>query len=167
MKRKRRPVPPGEYQDPDLVFDPPVFADELERSLAEDTVMVMKTAPFRAVPPDMPVEDMMRAMVRQDIACVVVLEHDKLLGVISERDILTRVAFQYEKVRRRPVREVMTRDPVFVRDTDSPALALNLMAVGGFRHIPIVDVDGRVVGIIGPRRILNYLEPHFEAAPKS
>ena len=166
MKRKRRPVEAGEYQDPDLNFEPRVYADDLERSLAEDTVMVMKTAPFKAVAGDMAVEDMMREMVKHDIACVAVIEDEKLLGVISERDILTRVAFQYEKVRRRPVREIMTKDPVFVHDTDSPALALNLMAVGGFRHIPIVDVDGKVVGIIGPRRILNYLERYFEPGKK-
>jgi CBS domain-containing protein len=156
-------VPPGEYQDPDLIFDPPVFGDDLERSLAQDTVMAMKTAPFMAVEPQTPVEEMMREMVKLDVACAVVLENKKLLGVISERDILTRVAGHYEKVRGRPVREVMTRDPVFVHTTDSPALALNLMAVGGFRHVPIVDVDGHVVGIIGPRRILNYLEPHIKA----
>ena len=163
IKRKRRPVEAGEYTDPDLNFEKPVPEDGLERALAEDTVLAMTTAPFKAVTPKTTVEEVMKEMVRLDIACVVVLDKGKLAGIISERDVLGRVADAFAKVRGRPCTEVMTRDPVFVHDTDTVALALNLMAVGGFRHVPILDVDDKVVGIIGPRRILAYLEPHIGA----
>jgi hypothetical protein len=77
------------------------------------------------------------------------------------RDVLTRMSEHYERVRLQPVRAIMTPQPVFLYETASPAKVINLMAVGGFRHVPVLDVDNRVVGVVGPRRILNYLEPHL------
>ena len=47
-----------------------------------------------------------------------------------------------------------------VRDTDSPAKAIAIMALGGFRHVPILNVDDNVVGIVGPRRINTYLHQY-------
>jgi len=54
--------------------------------------------------------------------------------------------------------EVMTANPLVVHETDSPGTALNLMAVQSFRHVPILSVDKKVVGIIGPRRLTDYLQ---------
>ncbi len=59
---------------------------------------------------------------------------------------------------------VMTPDPVCVYETDTPAKALNLMAVGSFRHIPVLDVDGKIVGIVGPSRTSAYLQEKLGAA---
>jgi CBS domain-containing protein len=56
----------------------------------------------------------------------------------------------------RPLAEVMTRDPVVLRHDDTVAVAINKMAVGGFRHIPIVE-DGRPTGIVSARDIFHHL----------
>ena len=163
VKRKRRPVPKGEFADPDLNFEPPAYADSFERALAQDTVLAMETAPFTAVAPATPVEAVLRVMVKKDVACVMVIDGGKLVGLISERDVLVKVVGRFDQLRRKPCTLVMTRDPVFVYETDNPARALNLMATGGFRHVPILDADERVVGIIGPRRVLNYFDPYLHA----
>jgi CBS domain-containing protein len=52
--------------------------------------------------------------------------------------------------------QVMTRDPVVLRFDDSVAVAIHKMAVGGFRHIPLVD-GGRATGIVSARDLFRYL----------
>ena len=51
--------------------------------------------------------------------------------------------------------------PVVVYSTDVPAKAINLMTTSGFRHIPVLDVDDKLVGVLGPRRLTRYLNKHF------
>jgi CBS domain-containing protein len=147
-----------EFEDPLKNFEPAIYADELERSLAEDPVTVMEHTPFETISPETTVEEAMRKMVDQEIACLMVAEGDRLVGIFSERDILARVAPEFERFRGRPIREVMTADPIVVYETDTPAKALNLMSIGGFRHVPILDVDNKIMGIIGPRRVTKYIQ---------
>jgi len=84
--------------------------------------------------------------------------------VFSERDVLNKIADCFEQVKDQPVSQFMTPQPVVVHESDSSAKALNLMAVGGFRHVPLLDLDDKVVGVIGPRRITNYLKDRLGIA---
>jgi CBS-domain-containing membrane protein len=162
MRRRRRHAPPGEYSDPLSNYDPPEYEDDLERSLCEQPITGLQTAPFDTISPQTAMADAVRQMVELDIACLMVAEGDRLVGVLSERDVLTKAAEDWERFKQLPVAEVMTPDPVSVYETDSPAKALNIMAVGSFRHVPILDVDERVVGIVGPRRVTRFLRGYFE-----
>ncbi|MCE9589058.1 MAG: CBS domain-containing protein [Planctomycetes bacterium] len=152
----------SDFEDPLKNYEKPSYADALERSLSEDPVTVMETTPFRTITPDTKIEKAMRMMVEDDLACLMVEDRGRLVGIFSERDVLNRIAEDFEAIKHGPIRVVMTRDPVYIHDTDSPAVALNLMAVGGFRHIPILDVDDRIVGILGPIRVVRYLQRFLE-----
>ncbi len=161
MRRKRRGPETGVFQDPLKNYDTPEYEDNLERSLMDGKVGSMKVTPFTAVTPDTTVEDVMRQMDQLGVACVLVVENERLKGIFSERDVLMKVADDFASLRKQPVSRFMTPNPAAVHRTDSPAKALNLMAVSGFRHVPILDIDDRVVGILGPRRITNFIEQHF------
>ena len=160
-----KPSMDDDFKDPLKNYDKPVYHDDFERSLSEESVMVLQSTPFKTVSVDTTIEDAMKSMVELDIACLLVTKGESLVGIFSERDILDKVASRYAQVRTRPVSEFMTREPVVAHETDSPAKALNLMSIGGFRHIPILDIDERLVGVIGPRRVINYLHGYFQAAP--
>lgn len=157
-RRKRRGTQEGEYSDPLKDYNAKDYEDELVRALCEDHVTELETTPFLGVQASTTIEQTMRLMAERDIACLLVLEGDRLLGIFSERDVLNSVAERYEQIRSHPVSEIMTPNPVAAYGSDSPAKALNLMAVGGFRHVPILDVDENVVGILGPRRVTAYLQ---------
>jgi CBS domain-containing protein len=129
--------------------------------MLEGRVADMKIEPYTALPPQTSVEQTLRQMGELNIACVMIVEGDRLLGIFSERDVLHKIADRYEQIKARPVSEFMTPSPVAVRRTDSPAKALNLMAVSGFRHLPIINVDDKVVGILGPRRVTTFLRKYF------
>ena len=90
-----------------------------------------------------------------------VVEHDrKLLGVITERDILNKAALEADAYSL-PVSEIMIENPVYVYDDDPVAAALCVMAVCGHRHVPVVDVNEEVVGIVSPQRVTEFLSNYF------
>lgn len=163
MRPKRRDKSDdGEFQDPLKDYGGPDYADELERTLVEADIELMKTQPVTTLSPETTIEQAMRTMADQDIGCTVIVNAEgRLEGVFSERDVLTRVADRFEQVRKLPVSKVMTRSPMAAYTTDSPGKAMNLMAVGGFRHVPVLDVDDKVVGILGPRRVSQFVSTYL------
>lgn len=164
-KRERRQPEPGPFEDPLSNYDPQQFTDQLERSLSEDTVTAIEHRPFLAVMDDETVRATINLMGEHNIACVVVVNHDaEPVGIFSERDVLNRVADDLNKVTEQPISELMTPNPAVVFTTESPSRVLNVMVTGGFRHVPVVDVDGKLVGVIGARRVTDYLKSYFPEA---
>ena len=163
MKRERRQPDPGNYEDPLQNYDPPTHADEFERSLTEDALSVITSTPFEAVEGSRSVDDVIKEMADRNVACAVVTDEDgRPLGVLSERDVMNRIADDYQAAKSKPVSEFMTKDPIVVHDSDPPAHVMNVMDSGGFRHVPIVDSDNKLVGVIGARRVTKYLQQHFD-----
>lgn len=154
-------TPEEEFQDPLEDYSEPHFDDPLEQKLHNDTVSQIQSAPFTAVPSDQSVAEVMAKMTGDDIACVLVEENGKLVGLFSDRDVLDKVALDFENMKSRPVRDVMTREPVYVQESDSAAATLTVVAVSGYRHIPVLNADEQIVGIISPRRIAEYLTASF------
>ena len=95
-----------------------------------------------------------RLMHEQAADCLLVCEDDRLVGVFTDRDAVLKLAGRaLDDV---PLTELMTRDPVVLRHDDTIAVAINKMAVGGFRHIPIVD-GGRPTGVVSARDVFHHL----------
>ena len=162
MKRVRRQTPPGKFEDPLSNYNEPEFDDEMEQSLLQDEISkVMTYQPFKTVKSDTTVLDAMKIMSELDIACLMVTENDRLVGMFSERDVLYKVVEDFDKASKLPIKDLMTPDPIVVYETDCPAKALNQMAIGGFRHVPVLTVDDRIAGILGPRRVVKYVEKHL------
>lgn len=162
VKRERRQPEPGEFEDPLSNYDGPAYADEFERSLSEDALTVMDIHPFLAVRAEQSIDATLKLMAANDGACVVVVNADNVpVGIFSERDVMNRVAERLTQIAADPVKTVMTPDPVVVHATDTPARVLNMMASRNIRHIPVVDADGKLVGVIGARRLTAYLQHHF------
>ncbi|TMG25943.1 MAG: CBS domain-containing protein [Chloroflexi bacterium] len=86
--------------------------------------------------------------------CLLVTDSDRLVGIFTERDAVLKVAGV--KLDAFDVRDFMTRDPVVLRHDDTIAVAINKMAVGGFRHIPIVE-DGRPIGVVAARDVFRHI----------
>lgn len=148
------------FQDPLENYDPPKFDDPLEQALEEQPVSAMQTQPYAGISPDDSVEAAIRKLSDENVACLLVERGGKLVGVFSDRDILSKVALEYEDVKDQPVWQVMNADPVFVYDTDSSAAALSVMAVSGYRHVPVVDLDKKLVGVVSPQRVCRFLREH-------
>ena len=100
------------------------------------------------------VDEAIRRMHEKEVDCVLVTAAGRLVGIFTDRDAVVKVAGQ--DVGRHSVATLMTRDPVVLRHDETIAVAINKMAVGGFRHIPIVD-EGRPTGLVSARDVFRHL----------
>ena len=140
-----------EFQDPLENYEPKSYDDPLEEALAESTVEAITHQPCATIASGPTVREALDMLSGLHVACLLVEEDGGLVGVFSDRDVLDKVALEYDVVKDRPVSDVMTRQPVYVYETD-PA-ALSVMAISGYRHVPILDLDDRLVGIVSPQRV--------------
>lgn len=96
------------------------------------------------------------------IGSIVILGGDqKLVGIVTERDILMKVIGLMEDWRNRPISEIMTANPETLLERDMIAFALNNMHVGGYRHVPIVNEEGIPVRIISSKDLVGFILDHF------
>jgi CBS domain-containing protein len=151
----------GEFQDPLENYDPKTYQDRLEEALAEETVAAIRSRPYAEISPDKTVYGALQALAGLKVASLLVVEDHKLVGVFTERDALERVASRYLEVKDLPVREVMTANPVVVYETDPAGAALSAIAVAGYRHVPVLDIEEKVVGVISPHRVFEFIQKHF------
>jgi CBS domain-containing protein len=100
------------------------------------------------------VRDAARRMSQQNIGAVAVLDGGKLVGVFSERDVMSRVVVPGLSPDDTPVAKVMTRDIVVGYPGEDVDEAIQKMASVGCRHLPVVD-DGNLVGMISIRDLLE------------
>ncbi|MCH8850351.1 MAG: CBS domain-containing protein [Chloroflexi bacterium] len=118
------------------------------------------------VAPGEPVALAVHHMQPQETGCVLVMEDEQLVGIITERDILLKAAGENVDLNAVAVRELMTQDPVILREEDTLAVALHKMSIGGFRHIPLVT-KGHVTGIVSVRDLLHHVADFIQEQPSS
>ena len=109
---------------------------------------------FLTVEPDLPVMQAAALMRTHEQGAVLVLEHDELLGICTERDIVSRVVADGHDPLSVRVGEIMTRDPVVIPPAMPFGNALHVMFECGFRHLPVLDLSGRALGIISAQDAL-------------
>jgi CBS-domain-containing membrane protein len=97
------------------------------------------------------------------IGAVLIVEQEKLVGIVTERDVMMKVLDSKLDPEQAEVREIMTAGPECLRKEDQLAYLLNAMHVGGFRHVPIVDGDGRPTHLISVRDALAFIVDNFPA----
>ena len=93
-------------------------------------------------------------MHREGIDCLLVTEGGRLVGIFTDRDAVLKLAGHGPE--HRPIGELMTTDPVVLRHDDPIAVAIHKMAVGGFRHVPIVQ-DGRPIAVVSARDVFRHI----------
>jgi CBS domain-containing protein len=95
------------------------------------------------------------AMVTEGTGAIVVLEDAKLVGIISERDIVARVVAKGLDPSNVPVADVMTRDVHTVTESVSVRRALEMMAQGRYRHLPVANASGQIIGMLSIRDLVG------------
>lgn len=102
-----------------------------------------------------------KLMAERRIGAIMIVEQGRLVGIFSERDVMTRVVARERDPATTPLSAVMTPDPMTLGPDDSPHEALAVMAERGFRHLPIVD-KGRIVGIVSIRDLYQAIKHELE-----
>jgi CBS domain-containing protein len=92
-------------------------------------------------------------MVDEGVGSAVVLDHGRLIGILTERDLLKAAAGRVHSSEAR-VREWMTDEPVTASSETGVEEAVKTMLEHGFRHLPVVE-EGRTVGVVSLREVVR------------
>lgn len=103
------------------------------------------------------VQKIVKILQQEKKNCILVYKKKKLVGILSNRDLLRRVAGQYKDLSKVKVESVMTPNPEYVRGEDPIAYVVNKMAMGGYRHVPVLREDGTPLSIVTIQDVLSYL----------
>ncbi len=136
---------------------PAVTAD---RAFVYEPVSALSSSPPVYVAPNDPVFLAVRRMQVENAPCVLVMDGERLAGILTPWDLLQKVAGQRDDLNAVTCREVMTPDPVCMDSDHEIAVALNKMSVGGFRHLPVVKHD-RPVAVISIADVFHHISPHL------
>ena len=107
-----------------------------------------------SVPPLISVVAAAKEMERHRIGAILVIERDQIVGVFTERDLLSRVVAAGLDPEATLIEKVMTRDPVTVASSTTVEEVMALFTNKRFRHLPVVD-GGRLVGLVSIGDILR------------
>jgi CBS domain-containing protein len=111
------------------------------------------------------VTDAMRAMQNEHRGVVVITRDGTpgtpVVGVFTERDVLFRIVDGGRNPAVLPVGDVMTENPECLHEDQTLAEVLELMSVGGFRHVPVVDAEGRPLYVVSVRDVVQFLVESF------
>ena len=108
-----------------------------------------------------PVRDALELMRQKQLSCVLVVEHGQLVGVLTERDVVTKVAATPLDVDHVPLREVMQPDPECLHLDDALVYAFHQMHRGAYRHVPVVDEQRRPTALVSMQVIIDELVTAF------
>ena len=114
-----------------------------------------------AVEPGLPLTEVAQRMVSRDVGAALVVEGSRLVGILTERDILRAVAggLSEDAI----VADWMTRDPDTMEPDETTRQAATLMIHGGYRHLPVMEGD-EVVGMLSIRDLMRVVLE--DAAPR-
>ena len=133
---------------------------ELSRNLMIDSVARLEPTAPRQIDAACPVAGAVAVLREYRVGCLLVTRGGRLVGIFTERDLLTRVLAAGLSLDT-PVRRVMTPDPVSVGLQEPIRQAIRRMQDGGYRHLPVIDADYRPVGILSAKRVVRYIADHF------
>jgi len=118
------------------------------------TVGELMTRDVLSVDPADTIGEAAERMVERGCGSAVVLDFGRLIGILTERDLLKAVAGRIHTSEAR-VREWMTPDPVTVTQDTAAEDAAHEMLDNGFRHLPVVE-DGQTIGVVSIRNVARW-----------
>ena len=119
-------------------------------------LLEQKTERVETVTPQTTIGEAITAMNQRNIGSILVMDGERLVGIFTERDVLTRVVPQGLDPRRTPVGEVMTRNPVTITPTRTVQEAMMIMTDSRKRHLPVLQ-GGKVVGVVSIGDVTRWL----------
>jgi CBS domain-containing protein len=113
------------------------------------------------VEPDAKVSEVAKVMERENVGCVLILDNGKPRGLLTDRDIVTRCIAKNVDVDDCTVENIMTESLEVVKETDGIFDCIETMHGAGVRRIPVVNEQGRAVGLISFGDLLAVLSKEF------
>ena len=121
----------------------------------EDPISKAGIRPTITATRNTPVSEVINHMREKKIGCALIVEKKEVVGIFTERDVLHKLAKPELDPKEIEIGNFMTASPEVLKDSDTFANALNKMAMGNFRHVPIQKEDGSYA-VLSVRDALRY-----------
>ena len=119
-------------------------------------ICAAKRPEIYSLPPDAAVYSAIELMAEKGIGALLVVEHGKLIGIMSERDYARKVILMGRSSKDTPISEIMTSPPISIpRDTFIDE-AMRIMSSHRIRHLPVVDGD-RLTGLVSMGDLVHWI----------
>jgi len=132
-----------------------------ETTMTVRAILDSKGHHIESVESDTKLSAAIRILAERKIGAVLVMNKGRIEGILSERDIVRVLGERGARVLDEPVSAVMTRKVVSCRQADTVAAIMEMMTLGKFRHLPVVE-EGMVVGLISIGDIVKWRVHEFE-----
>jgi CBS domain-containing protein len=119
-------------------------------------ILETKTGPSIFVSPETTVFQALQLMVDKNIGALLVMDHETVIGIFTERDYARKVILQGKSSKQTPIREIMTDTLLTVTSETSIEECMWLMTNRFIRHLPVLD-DGKLSGIISIGDVVKYV----------
>jgi CBS domain-containing protein len=110
-------------------------------------ILSHKGSEIWTVPPDTKVYDAIKMMADKNVGALPVMQNDKLVGIISERDYTRKVILQGRSSKQTRVSEIMSTNLIVTHPNESLTGCMRVMTDKRIRHLPVVE-DGKLVGML-------------------
>ncbi len=117
-----------------------------------------------SVPSSASVYSAIEKMADKRIGALLVIDDGRLVGILSERDYARKVILKGRSSKDTPVREIMTPSPITIAPDTSVDEAMRMMTDNRFRHLPVIDADGNLVGVLSIGDVVNWIVSSHEQA---
>ena len=107
-----------------------------------------------SVSPEIMVYDAIKLMTEVNVGALLVMEDNKLVGIMSERDYTRKVILEARSSRETPVRDIMTSDVLTVTPDQSIEDCMKMMSEHHIRHLPVAE-NGKAIGIISTMDVVK------------
>jgi len=128
----------------------------MEVSGTVDAVLKSKGRTVRTIGPEATVFEAIEVLADKNIGALPVMEGERLVGIISERDYTRKVALKGRSSKETAVREILSGDVISVRPDTSIAECMRLMSEHHIRHLPVLE-EGKMAGIISIGDLVNWI----------
>jgi len=116
--------------------------------------------------PETSLRDAVRTLHKSEVGSIIVAEGLKVVGIFTERDILTKIVDKPVNFEKEKVSAFMTKDPVCIPKSENISAILKRMSEGNFRHLIIVDAYNNLERVISIKDISQYLVSVFQELSK-
>jgi CBS domain-containing protein len=132
-----------------------------ETTMTVRAILDTKGHQIESIEPEAKLAAAIKILAERKIGAVLVMSKGRIEGILSERDIVRVLGERGAGVLDEPVNAVMTRKVISCRQTDTVAGIMEMMTLGKFRHLPVVE-DGAVVGLISIGDIVKWRVREYE-----
>jgi CBS domain-containing protein len=135
---------------------------KIERSLRELEVLALELHPPLVLDSNACVSAVIEAMRQHGLGYALLENAGRLAGIFTERDVFLSVLGN-DTVLGEPVAALMTANPSRVNGSDPVWRVIYMMHTGGYRQVPVVDDEDRILGCVRHKDIAGYLVDHYAA----